>query len=595
MTLRHGAARPPAVLAPGKTIWCVAASLAAYALLAPLAVAALAGPMPLGSFGLPALAASLVGPAFVAMVAARRGLGAIAGDVAGRNGGGPLQAVLRLYVSAAMLGYVGALAALGMAVQPLVAVAVAAGLAAWLALLYSLTASDAAAGRAVALASDVALLGLFLHWGGAATAPWAAFYLVLAFDYGLRFGRVAFAAAACGSAVGFAAVAAATPVWRAMPLADLALFAALALLPLYGMVLLRRAAAGDEDAAAMRRELRAPLDALLAVSARLEPAERELVRTAVESVRAAAGEDAAPAQDFVLRDVLAGAVAMKEAEGTRLALSFSFDPRLPHLCRGAPGLLRRLLLALLDRAAAGPADVAATLAAREPEGVRLRLTVRGSAAEDDAPGRAIAASLAAALGGSVAFDGATATAELPLACDDGAAAPDLAGRTIAVVTQDRELAQRIPLAARGLGRRDAVARRHRRLARRRRVHRHHRRPRRSAWRTEPRAPSGGRGGRLRRARRGGRTGGRARRIAACRGGGGAGHRGRARRRDAERACLRGQCRRRRQGCRSSSPTTTPRAASGSRPRSSAPVTRSRSPPMAARRSPRSTGAGSTPR
>ena len=171
-----------------------------------------------------------------------------------------------------MLLYVAALAGAGMAVQPLVAIYVTAALAAWLVLLHALIVPVSALRRALALGGDVAFLGLFLHWGGAAAAPWAALYLVLGFDYGLRFGAAALVARRsaapsdrrrCGHHAGLARDAARRP-------RD---FTALALLPLYGAALAGRAKAGEREAAARRgarhrlaaalgHELRAPLDAL---------------------------------------------------------------------------------------------------------------------------------------------------------------------------------------------------------------------------------------------------------------------------------------------------------------------------------------------
>src|SRR6185312_6498564 len=189
--------------------------------------------------------------------------------------------------------------------------------------------------RAAALAADIVFLGLFLHWGDRAAVPWAAAYLALSFDHGMRFGARALVAAALGSAVGFAAIAVTTPAWRDMPLADLALFGALVLLPLYGASLVHRAEAARREAAMMRtgrrrllavlgHELRTPLNTLLGMTAllartRLEPAQRDMLATLQVSAATLLGlvgdldaedEAAARQQSFVLREALGGAVAI---------------------------------------------------------------------------------------------------------------------------------------------------------------------------------------------------------------------------------------------------------------------------------------------
>ena len=431
------------------------------------------------------------------------------------------------------------------AVQPLVAVAVAAGLAAWLALLYSLHGvrrcrrPRRGARQRRRAARPLPPLGRRRHGAvgrpfissspsitGCASARGACRRRVRQ-RRGLRRRRrrdAGLARHAAGRPCPLRGAGAVAALWR-------------------GWSPLRRAARGRRaHAAAASRgaghELRAPLNTLLAVSARLEPAEtRAGAAHAVESVRAARrATDAAPARGEFRAARRAGRRGgdSEEAEGKGLALSFSFDPRLPHVCRGAPGIAAPAADSRSSTvAAAGPADVAATASPRaSPTSARLRLAVRGSAAEDDAPGRAIAASLAAALGGSVAFDGATATAELPLACDEGAAAtrsrraalsrssprtaswPSDSARWLAAwgaetqwlagddaASLDGARVHRLidgradPLGALSLAHRLADA--------------------------APRP--------VRRARRGERGGGRARRIAACRGDRGAGHRGRARR------------------------------------------------------------------
>ena len=499
MRLRHEAARHLAAPPPGQRVWIVAAGLAAYAMLAPLAVAALAGPLPLRGFGTLALATSLLGPGLAMILVCWRGLGAIVQDL-GSYPGEPQQAVLRIFATAAALAYVGALALMGMEpdrLQPLIAIDVAAGLVAWLVLLHVAMAPGAHARRGVTLACDVLFLSLFLHWGDAAAAPCGAAYLALVFDYGLRFDRAMLLGATIAGASGFAAVAVTTPVWRAMPLADAMLLVAFAILPLYGAALVdrlaraRRALSAAEAGQAqflaiLAHELRTPLNTIAGLSAllgrtRLETAQRDMVATLQLSARiliAVAREFLQPArgrkedESFVLREALGDAAALMrpQAEARGFTLALVLDPRLPHICRGLKLELRQLVVNLLrqelDRAARRDIVLAANLAERAPGSVRVRLAVRAegtacappperlaglfaeadAAPDESAIAASIAAALAAELGGTIAAPQDDAvTVELPLACDEEGVArpPDLRGHRVALVTQDRELAERL--------------------------------------------------------------------------------------------------------------------------------------------------------
>jgi two-component system, sensor histidine kinase RpfC len=490
-------------------VWVVAASLAAYAMLAPLAVAALAGPSPVRGFGTIVLATILLGPGLATILVCWRGLSAIARDLAERADEEPNQAILRIYVSAALLAYIGAVAAAGGAgerLPPLVAIYVGFALAAWLVLLHCMIVPASALRRAASLVADTLVLSLFLHWGDAVAAPWIVLYLALTLDHGLRFGAGALVAAALANTVGFAAVVATTPVWRAMPLADLALFVALGVLPLYGAALLRRVDAARREAMVLRagrgrllavlsHELRAPLTTLIGVGALLartrpDAAQREMVATVqlaartllglindlLDPARLEEGEATQRSESFVLREVLGGACAIlrPQLEARGLELSLVVDPRLPHVCKGLPLQLRQLLMNLLANAIAetprSNLAVNATLVEREPGQVRLRLVVQaertGAApaergggffapAEepgspdggDGALGLAIADALVEQMDGTLLLNPevGSATIEIALGCDEEAAAlpPDLTGRRLALVTRDRELADRL--------------------------------------------------------------------------------------------------------------------------------------------------------
>ena len=181
----------------------------------------------------------------------------------------------------------------------------------------------------------------------------------------------------------------------------------------------------------------------------------------MQAVREIAGgldDDEPPADEsFLLREALNAPVMLlrPQAEARGLELTVVLDPRLPHVCRGVPSRLRRLLTCLIDsaiaQATAIPVAVTATLAEREPGEPRLRLGVRGDVISD-AMGRAIVTALATDLGGTIAFDSDGATAELPLVRDEAAAVePNLTGRKVAIVTIDRDLADRLRIWLGGWG------------------------------------------------------------------------------------------------------------------------------------------------
>ncbi len=479
----------------------VAAGLAAYAMLAPLAVAALAGPLPLRGFGTLALATSLLGPGLAMILVCWRGLGAIVHEFAA-DPAEPQQAILRVFATAAALAYVGALALMGIdtdRLQPLIAIDVAAGLAAWLLLLHVALSPHSRVRRGAGLFSDVVFLSLFLHWGDAATAPLGAAYLALAFDYGLRFERAMLVGAAIIGAAGFAAVIVTTPVWRAMPLADVVLLVAFAILPLYGAALVDRLAASRHALvsaeagqrqllAILAHELRAPLNTLTGLSAllgrtRLETPQRDMVaaiEVAASCLIAVAREFLEPPRarktdDFVLREALADAATLMrpQAEARGFTLALVLDPRLPHICHGRKPELRQLVINLLrqeiDRAARRDIVLAVNLAERVGGSVRVRLVVRAegatvappperlaglfamadAAADESRIAASIAAALVEELGGAItAQPDDTFIVELTLLCDEEGVArpPDLSGHRVAIVTHDRELAERLQAA-----------------------------------------------------------------------------------------------------------------------------------------------------
>ncbi|HUZ73482.1 MAG TPA: ATP-binding protein [Stellaceae bacterium] len=415
MTLRQEAASPPAPPL-GRRERLAAAGLALCAVIAPLAVAALAGPLPLRYAGTLALALSLLGPGLATILVGWRGLGVIAQELSLRPDGEPQQALIRIFVSAAALAYIGGLAAAGVPLdrlQPVLAIDVLGALASWLILLAVMLGPAAAARRrAAALAGDVALISVFLHYGGAAGAPWVSAYLWVSLGYGWRYGAPALLVAALLGAIGFGGVVLATPFWRDMPGVSCGILVALIVPALSAAAFAQRLGAVGAEAeatrtarsrllAVMSHELRTPLNALIGMGSllartRLDSEQRDMLGTMQLSARTLlglindlldlskleAGKLAPKTESFVLREVLGGAVAIlrPQAEAKGLELALTIDPRLPHVCRGLPLQFRQVLMNLLANAIKftprGHVGVAATLAGRGAGVVRLRLAVR---------------------------------------------------------------------------------------------------------------------------------------------------------------------------------------------------------------------------
>ena len=503
MTRWHEATRPAAAEPPGPGLWVVTISLVAYAMLAPLAVVALVQPQAPRWVGALALSASLLGPGLATIVASWRGLGVIARDFAARPDAEPQQCVLRIFVSAAAFAYLGGLAAWGMgaaSMPALLDIAVLGTLTSWLVFLHCVVVPSSGLRRSVALACDALLLAAFLHWGGAAVAPWSVVFLLATFDWGLRFGPRMLVAAALVNATSFAGVVATTDFWREAPLVGLPFMLALAVLPLYGTALARRiATARRQEAtalawnahrdAAMSHELRLPLNSILGTTTllartRLDPVQADLVAISEVSAQtllgllndhlAQAPEPQHEAARFDPREVLTGAVAVlrPQAEAVGIELSLAIDPRLPQVCRGARQGLRRALLDLIADVVRtmppGRLIVAAALAQRAAGSMWLRIALRTepsglappdrgiglftqadqgapAMAFDGAPGSALGLALVAAMGGTVTDAPDEINIAVPLAYEEDASIgpPDLASRHIVLVTHDREFAERL--------------------------------------------------------------------------------------------------------------------------------------------------------
>ncbi len=266
--------------------------------------------------------------------------------------------------------------------------------------------------RLAAMVCDVALISAFLHYGGAAAAPWISSYLWVSLGFGLRFGAASLTGAAILSIAGFALVFATTPFWNDLPVVSAGIFIALLVPPLMAGGLVRRLGSSRSEAeeargarsrllAVMSHELRTPLNTLIGMGSllartRLDAEQRNMLGTMQLSARTLmglindlldlskleAGKLAPKTETFVLREMLGGAVAIlkPQAEAKGLELALIIDPRLPHVCRGLPVQLRQVLMNLLANAIKftprGHVSVTATLADRVEQTALLRLAVR---------------------------------------------------------------------------------------------------------------------------------------------------------------------------------------------------------------------------
>ena len=399
-------------------------ALAVYAIVAPLIVAEIlaltvlpAGPAYFGpATFLTALAMILLGPGLAVMTLALRGHAQVAADLIKRADSEPQQAIIRLGIAGAVLGYLAILALLGKAaavIAPLLAVNVAGILSAWLLLVHLMAEpAPSTTRRIAAMLNDIVLISVFLHIGGAYAAPWFSIYLWVILGFGFRFGITPLFCAAILSLVGFAVVYGTTAYWQGEGPLAIGVWLALVLLPVYAATLIRGLSAakaqGEAAAAAKSRflaimghELRAPLNSVLGMGAligrtKLDAEQRDMLAGLQHSTRALlglvndlldlskleAGKLAPTIETFVLHEVMGGAIAIvrPQAEAKGQALTLRIDPRLPHVYRGLPLQLRQVLVNLIANAVtltpAGHIAVTATLLAREDNRVTMTLAVR---------------------------------------------------------------------------------------------------------------------------------------------------------------------------------------------------------------------------
>ncbi|MDE1968861.1 MAG: response regulator [Alphaproteobacteria bacterium] len=257
------------------------------------------------------------------------------------------------------------------------------------------------------------------------------------------------------------------------------------------------AAAKSRFLAVMSHELRTPLNSFIGMGAlfartNLDTEQRDMLATMrlsaqtllglindlLDLSKLEAGKLRPAVESFALPELLGGVVALvkPQAEAKHLALTLGIDPRLPVGYRGAPLQLRQVLINLVANAikftARGRIAVAASFVERVEGRVRLQLAVKDDGVgippealdrifeiftqADETVARrfggtglglAISKQLVELMGGTIAVTsepgkGSIFTVTLTLEPDASApaTAPDLAGRRLALVSPDGDLA-----------------------------------------------------------------------------------------------------------------------------------------------------------
>ena len=149
--------------------------------------------------------------------------------------------------------------------------------------------------RVIGMVHDIGALSLFMHFGGAVTAPFFPIYLWIVLGNGFRFGVSYLLGAGALSVVCFGLVVATTPVWAEQLLLSSGLLGSLIVIPAYVSSLIRQlhraradaeraSAAKSEFLATVSHEVRTPLNAIIGLSdilraAPLEGEQRQMVRS----------------------------------------------------------------------------------------------------------------------------------------------------------------------------------------------------------------------------------------------------------------------------------------------------------------------------
>jgi two-component system sensor histidine kinase RpfC len=404
----------------GRRSALAALALTASAVLCPVALAVLPGGDRLRAV-LPGtsillLAAVVLAPAAVAIVATMRGLPTLARAFHRRVDSEHEQIIVRVLFGALVFLYTLFLLGEHPQERNLVTALLIAGFGSalsWLFLLQIALAPRPALWRRLAsMGLDIGALSAFLVLGGELTAAWYPIYLWVTFGYGFRYGLRSLLFCGALSVGAFALVIATTPFWTGHLFLAGGLMLALIVLPAYVATLIHRlteAKAQAEEAnaakgrflAIMSHELRTPLNSIIGMGSviekgRLDPDQREMLTTMQLAARTLlglindildfskieAGRFQPENELFDLYEVAQAAIAMlrPEAAAKGLQLSLRIDPSLPAGLRGWPQQLRQILTNLVANAvkftSRGRVSVILEAAVREGRSLRLRIVVR---------------------------------------------------------------------------------------------------------------------------------------------------------------------------------------------------------------------------
>ncbi len=478
-----------------------AIGLGAAAVLPPIGVAALPGLF--AALGRPPLAVLVV----LAFAPASAGLAVLVFGVEGalrRLESAPEEdprfAVFRVFAAAGLFANAAILGFLAPSAEESAWIAVVASAAlvyAWLLLLQQILLPRSFPGRPIlAIVADSGLVTLFLYGGGSSAAFAYPLYLLLAIGNGFRFGLKSLLWATLANAVGFAALVATTPFWRAQPALAVVLLLALMLLPASVARLFRRltevrgepknatspalpapSSIRDLEAESAKAttsevlrlfadEARRAGEAVLRVAAApaaagSEPLEHERARAVEAHARAllsrlddmrdlslAAIAELSPENAvFDLYEVAFAALEMLRAEAAEKGrkLSLRVDPRLPYRLFGWSHQLRQILLALMAGALASGETGGVRLeiggAGRDQGRVRYRIAIRRKGAPASGiDGFPILVRLVERMGGHLSADGSGL--EIPFAlAEEPVAEVDLRGRLVLIASEDREFSE----------------------------------------------------------------------------------------------------------------------------------------------------------